>query len=191
MNKKILSALLGILLIGIVTAGLISYFGKITGSVEIEGPTFYLDGVHGDGDVWHKLYINELPDKEDIYFWDGNRIVFKTESLGVDNFYKAEFNATIYIKSNNSGNTIQARFIKLNEKNHDKTICNVNEPITIKKGTIRDETFSCSSTGEIDLSEYDRIGLELRGNGNESQEYWIRVGHELTHGASRIEVTSA
>ena len=194
MNKKIIGTLISILLIGIgiASAGLIPCLSnKVSTSVEVKGPIFYLDGKHEDGGVWHKLLINELPIKEDIYFWDGNRIVFKTKPLGINNFYKARFNATVYIKSNNSGNTIQARFIKLNDDNNDQLICNVNELITIKKGIIKAENFFCDSNEEIDLSDYDRIGLELRGNGNESQEYWIRVGdNDLTYGASRIEVTA-
>lgn len=198
MNKKtaIVSILLGVLLIGIVSAGLLEYFGRITGSVEVTGPVFYLDGEHPDGGVYHKLLIDELPNEEDIYFWDGHRLVFKTEDLGVEEFYPIKFEAKIWMKTNNSGNTIQARFIHLDETNHQETICNVIEPIEITStDNFYKKEFSCSFLEEIDLSEYNRIGLEIWGNGNETQEYWISTGKKRTstnelNGYSRIEVSA-
>ncbi len=191
MKKIMMVGILGMVLVSFVSAGLLDYFGRIGGEVEISTPVFYLDGEHEDGGVYHNLYINELPKDEEIYFWNGHRLVFKTEDLDVDSFYEIRLDATIYLKSNNSGNTVQARFIKLNEGNTQKTICEVSEPQIIRKGSFWKETFSCESSGEIDLSEYDRIGMEMWGNGNESQEYWISVGNEdRKYGASRIEVTA-
>ena len=160
-------------------------------TVEIEEPVFYLDGIHEDGGVYHQIYVNEIPPEEEIYFWDGHRLVFKTENLGVDEFYSINLRGIIWMKTNNSGNTIQARFIKLNELNYEKTICDVEEIIVI--GATDDFSkyeFSCSSNGEIDLSNYNRIGLELRGNGDENQEYWINTGKEYDDGYSRIEVSA-
>ena len=191
MKKTIVVGILGMVLISLVSAGLLDYFGKITGEVEVSGPVFYLDGEHEDGGVYHNLYVNELPEDKDIYFWNGHRLVFKTESLGVDEFYEARFEATIYMKSNNSGNTIQARFIKLDKDNHERTICEVEEVQVVRKTNFRAETFSCDSGAEIDFSEYDRIGIEIHGNGNESQGYWISTGDDSrTYGASRIEVSA-
>jgi len=191
MNKKIASILVGILLIGVMSASLLTYFGQITGSVEVKAPVFYLDGNHSDGGVYHKLSIDEISSEEQIYFWNGGRIIFKTEDLGVDNFYSATFNMKVWMKTNNSGNSIQARFLKLDEDNHEEIICEVASPISIgATDNFWKYEFSCSSSGEIDLSQYDRMGLELRGNGNSSQEYWISTGHSYTDGYSRIEVTA-
>ena len=191
MKKKtvIVSILFGILLIGIVSASFLTYFGKITGSVEVTGPVFYLDGEHSDGGVYHKLYVNEEPSEEDIYFWDGHRLVFKTENLGVDEFYPIKFEAKIWIKTNNSGNTVQARFIQLDEDNKQIIICEVTEAKTIRE-IFWKETFSCESPSEINLINYDRIGMEIWGNGDENQEYWISVGKKYTDGISRIEVSA-
>jgi hypothetical protein len=190
MKTKFIITLGMILLIGIVSANLVDFLSNsVTGAVKVEGPVFYLDGIHSDGGVYHKLYINQIPSKEDIYFWDGHRLVFKTENLDVNDFYKAKFSATIYIKSNNEGNTIQARFIKLNGANQEKTICEAENPITIQKDVMTAESFSCESTGEIDLSSFNRFGLELRGNGDENQSYWISVGDESN--PSKIEVSLA
>jgi hypothetical protein len=183
------SILLGIFLIGIVSASVLPWFGQISGTATVEGPVFYLDGEHEEGGTYHKLYVNEEPLEEDIYFWNGHRLVFKTEDLEVDEFYQTRFTMKVWMRTNNSGNTIQARIIKLNRKNIEKTICEVENPIEITSTSyfIKKE-FYCESNGKIDLNDYDRIGLELRGNGNESQEYFISVGEDSDDGMSRIEV---
>ena len=191
MKRKIAMLIFGILLIGIVSAGLIDYFGRITGSVEVKAPVFYLDGNHSDGGVYHKLYVNQIPPEEIIYFWNGERIIFKTNDLEVDEFYPVRFDVKVWMKTNNSGNTVQARFIKLDSQNHEETICDVSSPISISATeNFYKYEFSCESNEEIDLDPYNRIGLELRGNGNSSQEYWISSGKDDTEGVSRIEVTA-
>ncbi|MBU2576441.1 MAG: hypothetical protein KKF50_01845 [Nanoarchaeota archaeon] len=191
MNKKIATLIAGILLVGIVSAGLLTHFAVITGEVIVEGPVFYLDGTHLDGGVYHELYVNEIPPEEEIYFWDGHRLVFKTENLGVDEFYQAEFTMKIWMITNNTGNTIQARIIKLDEENHESTICEVINPVSIGAiSSFTKYTFSCESDSEIDLSNYDRIGIEVWGNGDENQEYWISTGKLYTDGYSRVEVSA-
>ncbi len=191
MKRKIATLILGILLIGIVSASFLTYFGRIEGSVTVEGPVFYLDGEHSDGGVYHKLYVNEEPLEENIYFWDGHRLVFKTEGLDVNEFYRTMFTMKVWMKTNNSGNTIQARVVKLNSENNEITICEVTDPVSIgATSSFTKYTFSCESNTEIDLENYERIGLELRGNGDENQEYWISVGKDRTDGISRIEVSA-
>ena len=193
MNKKTLAIIgvITVLLIGIVSAGLLDYFGRISGSVTIEGPVFYLDG--NIGGVYHKLLVNEIPKEEiEINWSDGERIVFKTELLNINEFYKAKFTIKIWMKTNNSGNTIQARIIKLNKENIEQIICEIKNPIEITAtSSFSKKEFYCESNEKIDLNDYDRIGLELRGNGNESQEYWISVGKDRADGMSRVEVTAA
>jgi len=190
MDKRIaMVGVLVLLLVGGVSGGLLDWFGRISGEVVVSGPVFYLDGEHEDGGVYHKLYVNELPDDEDIYFWDGHRLVFKTEDLGVEEFYDMELVGKVWMKTNNSGNTVQARFIQLDEDNQERTICEVSAPIVIgATSSFTKYEFSCESNGGVDFGVYDRIGVELRGNGDENQEYWVSVGQERSDGASRIEV---
>ena len=191
MNKKIATLIAGILLVGIVSAGLLDYFGRISGSVEVRGPVFYLDG--NIGGAYHRLLINEEPKVKEIVNWsDGHRVVFETEPLNINEFYKAKFTIKIWMKTNNSGNTIQARIIKLNKENIEQIICEIKNPIEITAtSSFSKKEFYCESNEKIDLNDYDRIGLELRGNGNESQEYWISVGKDRADGMSRVEVTAA
>ncbi len=193
MNRKVIGMMiLGILLVGGVSAGLVGWLSNtITADVSVSGPVFYLDGpIEG---VYHNLYVNEVPEEEEIYFWDGHRIVFKTSDLEVDDFYKARFEVTIYMKTNVSGSLIQARIIKLKDNNLDNVICDVEEPIELTStSNFISENFYCESEDTIELGEYESIGLELRGTGGEEDYYWISVGDESrTYGASRIEVSAA
>ncbi len=180
---------LGILIVWLVTAGVVPFLSNsILGSSQVRAPIFYLDGPHEDGGAYHKLYVEEIPADEEVYFFDGHRVVFKTEDLDVDSFYSIKLKGIVWLKTNNSGSTIQARFIKLRNNNNEQTICDVSSPITINSDDFEKYEFSCLSDGEIDLSPYNRIGLELRGNGNETIDYQISVGKEYGEGYSRVEV---
>ena len=198
MNNKIAiaSALLGVLLIGVVSAGLLDYFGKITATVEVEGPVFYLDGSvipeeGGANIVYRNMIINENPEEEnDTYLFDGHRLIFMTEELEIEDFYEAEFNIKVWIKTNNQSNVAQYRILKIREDLSTQTICEPEEVITFDGNydSFREKPLSCSSDGEINLELEDRIGLEISGSGGTS-EYWVRTGHNYTNGYSRIEVS--
>ena len=192
MNKKtaIASALVGILLIGIVTAGLIDYFGRITGSVEVKAPVFYLDG-HWGG-AYYDLFVNEIPgDELEIYLSDGNRLLFVTEPLGIEYFYETNFNIKVWIKTNNQSNIAQYRIVRIKEDLSLSTICEPEKVVTFDGNYWKfwKKELSCSSNGEISLEPEDRIGLEISGAGLDS-EYWISTGKDYTDGYSRIEVTA-
>ncbi len=188
--------LLGVLLIGVVSAGLLDYFGKITGSVEVEGPVFYLDGQIDDG-VYHKLLTNEIPNPEDeieINWSDGHRIVFRTEPLNVDGFYKAKFDIHIWIKTNNaSGNLIQLNMMRINEDKTEDIICTNSELINSSIKTHKE--ISCTSDGEILMKLEDRFGLEIKGlETSESDIFWMSPGAKYTSGGNpvynRIEISA-
>ena len=199
MKKKtaIVSILLGILLIGIVSASFLTYFGRITGSVTVEGPTFYLDGSvvpeEGGADiVYRNLIINENPEEEDdTYFFDGHRLIFMSEPLGIEYFYEAEFNIKVWIKTNNQSNIAQYRILKIRDDLSTQTICEPEDVIEFDGhyDSFREKPLSCESNGEINLEPEDRIGLEITGSGGIS-EYWVRTGRDYANGYTRIEVTS-
>ena len=93
MNKKIASALVGILLIGIVAAGLVPYLSNmVTGSVEVKGPVFY---VASD----NELLMNEFDGSTEVYdIIDGHNEVFLTISFSDTlNFYRPSLD--MYIKA--------------------------------------------------------------------------------------------
>lgn len=192
MKTKIATLIAGILLIGMVTAGLVPYLSNsVTGSVEVEGPVFYLDG-HISG-VYHNLLINEIPGEElDINWNDGQRVVFKTEALNLDGFYKAKFNFTFYAKTNQSGNEIQMRITKVDDSNHQETICDSDSKAITATINFANYELYCESNSEIFLNNDEGFAIEIWGtSANETDEYWISTGDDSrTHGASRIEVSA-
>ena len=197
MNKKIATLIAGILLVGIVTAGLVPWLSNIvTGTVTVEGPVFYLDGQIGNG-VYHKLLVNEIPKEEiEINWSDGETIKFKSNSLNVDYFYDAKFNFTFYAKANATDRRIQMRVTKLNENgSQGKEIC-----LSGIKNITATQKYSnyeliCFSEGIINLEKGQGFVLEIFGLGeNKTDEYWISTGKGYGPNKdrySRIEVSAA
>ena len=196
MKKKTLitSIIISVFLIGIVSASFINYFGKITGSVEVSGPVFYLDGQISTG-IYHKLLINELPSETlDVNWSDGQRVVFETVPLNVDHFYKSKFNFIFYAKANASERQIQMNIIKINPDNSQGgQICYSGLVNITSTSNFRDYTLSCISSGPIALNPNQGIAIEIWGTSqNITDIYSISTGdNSRTYGASRIEVTAA
>ena len=195
MNKKIATLIAGILLVGIVSAGLLDYFGRISGSVEVRGPVFYLDG--NIGGAYHRLLINEEPKVKEIVNWsDGHRVVFETEPLGINYFYKANFSIHIWAKVNDSENNnelIQLNVVKINESEIEEEICGpMSVNLSKNYNQFKERKISCLSNGEISMNPKDKFGLRIQGTSeNETVKYWISTGKNYTQGYSRIEVSAA
>jgi len=189
MKKKIIvgSIIVSIFLIGIVAASFLTYFGKITGSVEVSAPVFYLDGQWGE--AYYNLFIDEIPNEAEVNLENGHRILFVTEPLDVENFYQTRFDIKIWAKTNTEGNILQFQVVRIKTNLEEEIIC-VPPSIEPNSGTsfTKRETY-CESGGEITLNPEDRIGLIIMGAGLDS-EYWISTGKDYTDGYSRIEVTA-
>lgn len=198
MKKKTIGIgiLIGVLLIGIVSASLLTYFGRITGNVEVTGPFFYLDGQIDEG-VYHKLLINEKPENEEEVTWtNGETIKFKTDALGVDYFYDAEFNFIFYAKANATDNRIQMRITKLNDdSSQGEEICISGSKNITATQRYSNYELSCSSRDIINLEKEHGFVLEVFSlSENVTDEYWLSTGDpetgEREYGASRIEVST-
>ncbi|MFH1521685.1 MAG: hypothetical protein ABIF18_01875 [archaeon] len=103
MKKIIVIGILGIVLVSFVSAGLLDYFGKIEGSVEVSGPVFYLDGNKDlDYDNYYtlKLSDNNIASAYPLLSGD-EKIWFVSDILGIDNFYDEEYDITLKLKSVN------------------------------------------------------------------------------------------
>ena len=197
MNKKTLAIIgvITVLLIGIVSAGLLDYFGRISGSVDIKAPTFYFSNNTID-DMWfgdYQLFINNLPNDEEVIF-EGGVIAteFVTEPLGVDEFYKSRFNITAYVKTdwNKTGETPSLKFIIYTVNNHEMTkICEVNSSIGATDKYQGYQIF-CESSEIINMTIMPKFGIALEGN--KGVKYSFSVGDDSrAKGASRIEVSAA
>ena len=104
MKKKtiVASVLLGVLLIGIVTAGLVPYLSNmVTGEVTVEGPIFYLSNTSTSVNNidYPSLNLNQFDENVgDVEFTNGLESEwFVTEELGIENFYPAKY--TFYVKA--------------------------------------------------------------------------------------------
>jgi hypothetical protein len=190
MKKIAIVIIFGILLIGLVGASLVGFLSNIiTGNIEVKGPVFYMNGY--DSGIYHDLLINEIPlVEEDVYLWNGQRLMFKTEELKIENFYRARFDIHIWAKTNASGNIMQFQVVRIKPNLEEEIIC-VPPAVTLTNinNFIEKETF-CNSLGEITLNPDDKIGLIIMGAGGNA-DYFIRTGHEYSNGMSRMEVTAA
>ena len=88
MKKKITVSIIGILLVAIVSAGLLDYYGRIEQTLEVTGPVFYL----GSGG---ELLINKLPTCATAGTFNNRDFrVWETDDLGeldFDYIPKADF----------------------------------------------------------------------------------------------------
>ncbi|GAI36412.1 unnamed protein product [marine sediment metagenome] len=191
MNKKTIGIgiLIGILVIGVVSAGLLDFFGRITGSVEVKAPEFYLDGsqpIIG----YLGLAINEKGTPHDpVDFIGPNPKFFISESLGVESFYEADWEIILSLRTENnvSGQvdieiyTIEGVDPHLTKDN----ICTISPSITIPQ--LNDSNFhsysiTCEGNELIDMEESDMLVLRLSDGFN-----LIKYDVEL-NGNSKIEV---
>jgi len=100
MDKRITIVLLigSVLLIGIISAGLLDYFGEISGEIEVKIPIFYLDNI----DIMEEKegYLRFEGDVNGTSFLlDSNK--FYSDSLEVEKFYPMNFNIILEVKAFN------------------------------------------------------------------------------------------
>jgi len=187
-RKTIVGIALGVLLIGIVTAGLVPYLSNtVTATIEVKGPVFYPNGHIVE--KYYELKINEVPDAEEITLIDGENIIFKTSSLGVDSFYSAEYTIYIRAKTNVEGNKLLTELWILDEDdNYKQRICETNFSITATQ-YFSTKTQTCQGS-QLILDEDDRFALKIYGAG-ETSNYTLRVGDYSTKDKiMRIEVSA-
>ncbi len=187
MNKKIASVLLGVLLIGIVSAGLVGYLSNmVSGSVEVEGPVFYLDGEHPleISSIWGlKLNDNDLTETSSTFTGSNNKF-FVSEKLGIESFYSANYKISIKAKSNNESGQIDAEIYYIEgDDPHNKMqeVCSGSVSSVNTKGIYE---INCQSDELINLDPEWRIVLKLSDGINDIL-YTIYMEEE-----SKIEVSA-
>ncbi len=193
MNKKtaIVSVLLGVLLIGIASAGLIDYFGRIEGSVEVEGPVFYLDGSQPIDGYWGLAINNEGESRNPVYFTGSNSKFFITESLEVKSFYEANWDLTLLLRTENGvSGQVDVEIYTIEGVNPYLTKDNIctNSPSIIipERGDSNFYSYSITCEGNelTDMEESDMLVLRL-SDGFNTIKYYTEL-----NGDSKIEVTT-
>lgn len=192
MKKKTIamaSVLVGILLVGIVSAGLLDYFGKIEGSVEVKGPTFYLSAEHlvddGDTQYW-ALGINDYVSKGNtpVTFTGGKSKWFISPSLGVESFYATNYKIIFEAESTNESGKLDVGVYVVDGEfpfaKHTPALCEKSIDVFNHKD---DYEINCPIP-ELSLDESERIAIILSDGAN-SITYSVYL-----KGESRIEVTA-
>lgn len=95
MKKTIIVGMLGMVLVSLVSAGLLDYFGKIEGSVEVSGPVFYI----WKNGTSEELKINNIFGGTHFYILGENERTFFTEEFDEPlNFYKPKIQLSVEAK---------------------------------------------------------------------------------------------
>jgi len=168
-----------LLFVSIAYAGVLSYYGKIVGIVEVQGPVFYADSTYLVG-VYYKMKINEVGTGS-VTLLDGNRIVFVTDPLGISSWYPATWNVYVNVSVSDSGSLSAIRIKRVSQNFGEYTICGW-EGISLNPGE-NSIQLNCTR-GQLSFDTTDRLGLEIAGGG--TLTYTI-----YTDGSTRIEVSPA
>ena len=192
MKKKTIavSVIISIFLIGIVSASLLTYFGRITGSVEVSAPVFYLSCENSDlSSSPYKLLINDdITGECTRDFTDGHANQwFVTDPLGVESFYPADYEIFLKVKNTHEEETgqILVQLWIIDEDGNLKS----SDPIDAELFSISPDSIwesSLTLTGEeLTLDDTDRIALKL-SDGLLDITYQILI----EDGNNKIEVTA-
>lgn len=183
MNKKtivIVSVLLGILLIGIVSASLLTYFGRITGTAEVTGPVFYAASSH-------RLLINEFEGSTVYYIInDSEDEIFWTEELQeVLDFYRPKLK--MYVEANltegDEPKRLELIFEYVDNNNDVFTICSGFVNVS-SESEYQSLPVECEANDE--LYDVEKFVYRILGRGDIGTKYKIRVG-----GITRVEMDKA
>ena len=194
MKKRIaiIGVLITILLMAVVSASLVSYLSNmVTGTVEVKGPVFYLDGSQPIPGYWG-LAINEEGISHDpVCFIGPNSIFFISEQLGIESFYEANWDIAITTRTeNNVSGKIEIMLWTIEGEDPHLTkepICKYG-PVSIDIPQRDDNKYysyqvTCPGN-ELSMDETDRLVLQLSDGFNDIR-YYIKL-----NGNSKIEVSA-
>jgi len=180
MNKKIASALVGILLIGIVTAGLVPYLSNmVTGTVTVEGPVFYATSDN-------RLLINEFEGSTVDYTIDDIKPeVFWTEELSeIMDFYKPKL--TLYVNAilieGIDPKDLRLKFEYVNKDGNVKDICF--SDVSVHKEEYQVLSGGCEANSE--LIDVKKFIYTISGRGDTGTVYEIKID-----GITRVKMDKA
>jgi len=193
MKKKTIGIgiLIGVLLIGIVSAGLVGYLSNmVTATVEVKEPVFYASPIEIPGSVnARELWINKIPNESSTNFTDGDFRAFETIALGITKLYPVNYSFYIRTHINNISFSQKLELelyiydTNTGEIKEDDILCR--EYITINSEEYEDYSILCEGN-ELYLNPQDGLYWKMTGfNTNENVRFYIKLG-EMT----RIEVSA-
>ncbi len=194
MKRKTTAIVFGLLLIGIVTAGLVPYLSNlVSGSVTVEGPVFYA-GKTSEGDF--KLWINDFSKFQEEN--KGNLInitgtgteTFFTDTLDDMDFYKPSID--MQVKAKLIGGTAPKE-LKLEfgyfDKNPDGTtytIGNCEKRINITSTTVY-EIYSITCQGDGTIPHLRGFYYTITGRGTGG----VEISIDLDDGETKTRILGA
>jgi len=163
MRKFAMIGIAFLLFVSIAYAGVLSYYGKIVGNVNVQGPIFYADFSQ------NKLLINTKPSQsQSVSFSDSeSKFIFSDDIGGVSFNYKikCEFSLKVWSDSENQILRLYCRYYDTSW--HD--LCYVD--VTVSK-TPTVITTSCNS-GLTSITNVHRFGYRFEGQSVENVKYYI------------------
>ena len=184
MNKKtaIVSVLLGVLLIGIISAGVVGYLSNmVSGSVVVEGPVFYATG---DND----LLINEFDGSTSWYnIIDSDDEKFWTQDLDETlDFYKPKLDMYVRAKVVDG---ILPKDLKLvfSYYSGDDVIEICDSLVSVTNSGDPFVQYSTSCEGDSTLLDVDGFVYKIIGLG--TQEVKVRIS--VSYGETKVEMDKA
>jgi hypothetical protein len=172
-----------LLVASITYAGVLEYYGKIEGTVNVQPPIFYATSNLISSNLY-TLQINQKPGSEGrITVTDGNSVYFMTEPLGVDSFYKGKWHFYIKGKSNSGGSTKLYLEFYVPDTDYWIQKTKICEPITLTIGS-DEEVYDIVNENcyQVSLSPSDRFVWKITGPVD------ISI---TTNGETHIEVSKA
>lgn len=168
-----------LLMISLASAGFLDYYGKIDGSADVKGPTFYASPEE-------KLLINEEPSTHATYeITDGYDIVFWTEENlgGIDFNYIPKADLYIRAKVNNATppKPLELIFGYSDTSSIMHDICS--STVDISTEELSDYHTYCD--GSTNLQDVNKFYYKIQGRGDLSIEYSISTED------TRVEVDKA
>ena len=145
------------LFIGIAYTGVLNYYGKIVGTINVQAPIFYASK-DCQGNNSCKLYVNEFPSQYSGQI-NNTHVDFNTENLGANKWYNSVWNITLQIQPSSQSQVINYT-LKFTGTS-DKVICNGSITLSsLERTTI---SFNCT-LNETELTPSHYLKLILTSN---------------------------
>lgn len=172
--KKIMIGIVLVLLVGVMSASLIEYYGQIVWSVEVSGPVFYLDGNFD-------LLLNDEPSNFEVINMSKGDSEFTSIELNLESLYAANFDIFIWAKAYFDGDTLSIDIVSVNFENSETLICQDSIDMS-NTDNFSKKSLSCSSE-ELVLDTSDKLRIKVSGDGE------IRNHNPSKNDFARIEVS--
>jgi hypothetical protein len=178
MRKFAIIGIAFLLVVSIAYAGVLNYYGKIVGNVNVQGPIFYADFSQ------NKLLINAKPSQSSqVSFSDSNsKFIFSDDIGGVNFSYqiKCEFSTKAWSDSENQILRLYCRYYDTSW--HD--LCYIDVTVSQIPNVI---TTSCNSS-LTSITNVHRFGYKFEGQSVGDVTYYIESNSD---GDTRFQVSKA